>query len=98
MSKKLFFLTNECKLGIDLVLEHQSDANELSICLMQNAVYFANKTNREMNESILRATVYAGKEDVDKRGIRKHLHPEVKLLDYGEIIDLVLEHENIINL
>jgi sulfur relay protein TusB/DsrH len=98
MSKILFFLTCECKLGIDLSLEHNIKTDEITICLLQNAVYHANKTNEALSESINKITVYAGKEDVTKRGIKNHLLPEVKLLDYGEIIDLVLEHDNIVNL
>ena len=98
MSKILFFLTCECKLGIDLALEHKDEADEISICLMQNAVYHANNTNQVLSETIEKMRVYVGEEDVNKRGIIKHLHPKVVLLDYGEVIDLVLEHDNIVNL
>lgn len=98
MSKILFFLTCERKLGIDLSLESKDEADEVTICLLQNAVYFANKANQELGDSLNKITVYAGKEDVTKRGIEKHLHPEVKLLDYGEVIDLVFEQDNIVNL
>ena len=98
MSKILFFLTCECKLGIDLSLEHEGNGDQVTICLLQNAVYHANKTNHVLSKSIQKIRVYAGEEDVEKRGIKQHLHPEVTLLDYGEVIDLVLKHDNIVNL
>ncbi len=99
MSKILFFLTCECKLGMDLALEQEGNGDQVTICLLQNAIYNANKTNKQLDDCIIRdVSVYAGEEDVQKRGIKKHLHPEVKLLDYGEVIDLVLEQDNIVNL
>lgn len=99
MSKILFFLTCESKLGFDLALEHEGNGDQITICLLQNAVYYANKTNSQLENCIRRgAKVYAGEEDVKKRGIKQHLHPEVKLLGYGEVIDLVLDQDNIVNL
>ena len=41
--------------------------------------------------------VVACKEDVDIRGLNKYVFTEVELKNYGEIIDIVLANDSIIN-
>ncbi len=98
MTKILFFLTCRDKTGIELALEHDNESDHISICLLQDAVYNANKTEILIQDFIKKGKVYVGKEDVEKRGLKNYVHPEVKLLDYGEIIDLAIDNDNIINL
>lgn len=98
MSKILFFLSCEDTTGMDLAHEYKGNGDQISICLIQNAVYKANSTNSVLKECFEEVEVFAGKEDVEKRGVANHLHHSVKLLNYREIIRLVLDHDKIINL
>jgi sulfur relay protein TusB/DsrH len=100
MAKILYFVTSTEPMGIKLALEHMD--SEVGICLLQDAVYFGCKGkngNSTTAEAIKRgAHVFAAKKDVELRGLKKLIHPEIKVLGYGEIIDLVLNYEKIINI
>ena len=98
MSKILFFLTCKDTTGIELALEHDGESDQMSMCLLQDAVYHANKSNLSIQEFSKIGKIYAVKEDVEKRGIESYINDEIKLLNYSEVIDLVLENDNIINL
>lgn len=98
MSNILFFLTCKDTTGIELALEHDNESDQMSICLLQDAVYHANKSNSLIQEFIKKGKIYAVKEDVEKRGIESNINNDVKLLDYSEIIDLVIANDNLINL
>ena len=75
---------------------------KLEFCLLQDAVYFGckgRKGNGTLTEAIKRGiSVFAAKKDVELRGLMKLLHPEIKVLTYGEIIDLVLDYQRVINI
>jgi len=83
-----------------LALEHKD--SEVGICLLQDAVYFGCKGkngNGTVAEAIKRgAHVFVAKKDIELRGLKKLIDPEIKVLGYGEIIDLVLNYERIINI
>jgi len=100
MVKILYFVTDMEPMSIRLALEHKD--SEVGICLLQDAVYFGCKGkngNGTVAEAIKRnASIFAAKKDVELRGLTKLIHPEIKVLDYGEIIDLVLSYERIINI
>ena len=100
MAKTLFFVTDMEPMSISFALEQKD--NEIGICLLQDAVYYAckgKKGNGTLTESIKRgATIFTAKKDVELRGLKKLLYPEIKVVDYDEIIDLVLEYERIINM
>ena len=100
MAKILYFVTDMEPMSIKLALEHKD--SEVAICLLQDAVYFGCKgknRNGTVAEAIKRGThVFAAKKDIELRGLKKLIHPEIKVLDYGEIIDLVLDYERIINI
>lgn len=98
MSNILFFLTCKDTTGIELALEHDNESDKMSICLLQDAVYHANKSNSLIQEFTKKGKIYAVKEDVEKRGIESYINNDVKLLDYSEIIDLVIANDNLINL
>lgn len=98
MSRILFFLTCEDKTGIELALEHKDGNDQLSICLVKNAIYTANKNYTLIQNCIKNMKVYAIKECVEKRGFKNYIHKDVKLIDYGDVIDLILEQDNIINM
>lgn len=100
MAKILYFVTSMEPMGIKLALEHKN--SEVGICLLQDAVYFGCKGkngNGTVAEAIKRGThVFAAKKDIELRGLKKLIHPEIKVLGYGEIIDLVLNYERIVNI
>jgi sulfur relay protein TusB/DsrH len=100
MARILYFVTDIDPMSIRLASEH--NGSEVGICLLQDAVYFGCKGkngNGTLTKAIKRGvSVFAAKKDVELRGLRRLLHSEIKLLDYGEIIDLVLNHERIVNI
>jgi sulfur relay protein TusB/DsrH len=100
MVKLLYFITDMTPTSIQFALEHQD--SEVGICLLQDAVYFACKRkngNKKLTEAIKRGlTIYVTKKDVELRGLKKLLHPKTKILDYNQIIDLVLKYKHIINM
>ena len=100
MTKILYFVTGMEPMSIKFALGHKD--SEVGICLLQDAVYFGckrNNGNGTVGEAIKRGThVFAAKKDIELRGLKKLIHPEIKVLDYGEIIDLVLKYERIINI
>ena len=100
MTKILYFVTDMEPMSIELASKHKD--SEVGICLLQDAVYFGCKgKNRNGNvaEAIKRGVhVFTAKKDIELRGLKKLLHPEIKVLDYDEIIDLVLNYKRIINI
>jgi len=100
MAKILYFVTSMEPTSIKLALEHTD--SEVGICLLQDAVYFGCKGkngNGTVAEAIKRgAHVFVAKKDIELRGLKKLIDPEIKVLGYGEIIDLVLNYERIINI
>jgi sulfur relay protein TusB/DsrH len=98
MAGILYFITDIDPMSIRLALEHRN--SEVGICLLQDAVYFGCKgKNGTLAEAIKRGvSVFAAKKDVELRGLTRLLHSEIRLLDYGEVIDLVLNHERIVNI
>ena len=100
MARILYFITDMDPMSIRLALEHKD--SEVGICLLQDAVYFGCKGkngNGTLAETIKHGTsIFAAKKDVELRGLTRLLHPEIRVIDYGEIIDLVLNYERIINI
>ena len=102
MAKILYFITDMDPIGIRLALECKAThkGNDVGICLLQDAVYFASKGKdgnvaEVMKNGIL---VNAAKRDVELRGLTKLLREGIKVLNYSEIIDLVLTYERIVNI
>lgn len=99
MTKILYFVTDMDPISMKFALKHKN--SEVGICLLQDAVYFGHKGkkgNEVLSEVIKRGVqVSAAKKDVELRGLTDSLHPQIKVLDYSEIIDLVLDYERIIN-
>jgi len=98
MGKKIvYFITGEDDTGIKLALENTNDY--VTICLLQNAVYFGNKITKEISEAINQnKIVIACKEDVVVRGIKNLIFDQIKLQNYSEIIDTVILNDAIINM
>ena len=98
MSKILYFITLEDDKGIRLALEDKE--NEVSILLLQNAVYFAQKHRGKLIGSALaqKHKILAVKEDVVLRGIQDMLHDGVVLVGHSDVADIAFEHKTIINM
>lgn len=99
MSKKvLYFITSEDITGVDLAMEH-SDEDDVTILLLQNAVYFANKTNKAVSQAINQnKTVAACKEHIDLRGLTNFVSDKIKLVTSDEVINLIFQNDAIINM
>lgn len=98
MTRILYFVTDKAPVSVRLALESKN--NEVGICLMQDAVYLGCKEkNGILAEAIKHGIlVFAAKRDVELRGLLKFIYPEVRVLDYSEIIDLVLDYERVVNI
>ncbi len=99
MSKKvLYFITSEDITGVELAMEH-TDEDDVTIFLLQNAVYFANKSNKAVSQALNQnKTIVACKEDVDLRGLANFISDKIKLVTSDEVIDLIFETDTIINM
>jgi sulfur relay protein TusB/DsrH len=99
LSKKvLYFITSEDLTGIELAKEHTSE-DDVTILLLQNATYFANKSNKTVSEAIEQnKTVAACKEHIDVRGLSNFVSDKIKLITTEEVIDLIFENDAIINM
>lgn len=98
MGKKvLYFITSEDITGVELAMEH-SDEDDVTILLLQNAVFFANKSNKAVSQALNQnKTVAACKEHVDIRGLSNFISDKIKLVTSDGVIDLIFENDSIIN-
>lgn len=95
--KVLYFITSEDITGVEIAMEHNVE-DEVTILLLQNAVYFANKFNKSVSQAINQnKTVIACGEHVKKRGIAKFISEKIKLITTDEVVDLIFENDSIIN-
>ncbi|TFG02317.1 MAG: sulfurtransferase complex subunit TusB [Promethearchaeota archaeon] len=99
MGKKvLYFITGEDITGVELAMEHTDD-DDVTILLLQNAVYFANKSNKTVTQALNQnKKISACKEHIDTRGLSNFISDKIKLVDNSKIIDLIFESETIINM
>ena len=99
MGKKvLYFITSEDIAGVELASEHSGE-DAVTILLLQNAVYQANKTNKMVSEALDKnVTIVANKEDVEVRGIKNFISDKVKLIAYDEVVYLIFANDTVINM
>lgn len=99
MGKKvLYFITSEDISGVELAMEH-TDEDDVTILLLQNAVYFANKANKAVSQAInQKKSVAACKEHIDLRGLTNFISDKIKLVTTEEVVDLIFENDAIINM
>ena len=62
---------------------------EASVVLLQDGVY--------LDTSSVKGKLYAGKRDVELRGLGTRLPRSVKVIDYGELVDLIVANK-VVNL
>ena len=99
MGKKiLYFITSEDITGIELAIEHTDD-DDVTILLLQNAVYFANKSNKTILQALNQnKSVKACKEDIDIRGITNLISNKIELVASADVINMIFANETIINM
>jgi len=99
MGKKvLYFITSEDITGVELAMEHTDD-DDVTILLLQNAVYFANKSNKAVSQALNQnKNVVACKEHIDIRGLNKFISDKIRLVASDEVIDLIFQNDSIINM
>jgi len=99
MGKKvLYFITSDDITGVELAMEHTDD-DDVTILLLQNAVYFANKSNRAISQALnQKKKVAACKEHIYTRGLNKFISDNIRLVASDEVIDLIFENDTIINM
>ncbi len=99
MGKKvLYFITSEDISGVELAMEH-TDEDDVTILLLQNAVYFANKANKAVSQALnQKKSVAACKKHVDLRGLTNFISDKIKLVTTEEVVDLIFENDAIINM
>lgn len=98
MGKKvLYFITSEDETGVELAMEH-SDEDDVTILLLQNAVYFANKANKAISQALNQnKTVAACKEHIEIRGLSNFVSDKIKQVASADVVDLIFENDSIIN-
>ena len=99
MGKKvLYFITSEDITGVEFAMEHTDD-DDVTVLLLQDAVYFANKSNKAISQTLnQKKKIAACKEHIDIRGLNKFISDKIRLVAFEEVIDLIFENESIINM
>ncbi|MFX1374405.1 MAG: DsrH/TusB family sulfur metabolism protein [Promethearchaeota archaeon] len=99
MGKKvLYFITSEDITGVELAMEHK-DEDDVTILLLQNAVYFANKSNKVVSQALnQKKTVAACKEHIELRGLTNFVSDQIKLVASDDVINLIFQNDTIINM
>ncbi|MEM3525823.1 MAG: DsrH/TusB family sulfur metabolism protein [Candidatus Jordarchaeaceae archaeon] len=101
--KTLFFLTKKESDSLALVEKLKERGENVSVVLIQDAVYLALENNE--HSGIIRDLLGKGVDfhvlakDVELRGIQEHLIPDLDLIDYDQLTDLLFsENQRVINL
>ncbi len=68
-------------------LEYAKMDPEAKVVLIQDGVFTRGEDLPDGTE------IYAVKEDVEKRAVGKRLGDKVKLIDYGELVDLLMSNK-----
>ena len=91
--KYVIWLSNNHTSVKEIVTGLRSSDVEVELLLMQDGVYLADKgcsTSTELKD--LRLKIHALKHHVEERGLTGRLAFDVNLIDYPEIIDILMEN------
>ncbi|MHA1637332.1 MAG: sulfurtransferase complex subunit TusB [Candidatus Thorarchaeota archaeon] len=90
--KFLIWLSADCTNLDELVGALRKKSNEIGVLLVQDGVFLADKgcTHNKMIVD-LKVPLFVSKPHVEERGIEGRLVPDVKLVDYDDIVDLMME-------
>ncbi len=90
--KFLIWLSGECVSLKEVVGALRGAGHEVGILLAQNGVYLADKGCPYVEEILgLGVTLFASREHAESRGVIDRMVTDVKLVDYSEMVDIVME-------
>ncbi|MFW9908045.1 MAG: sulfurtransferase complex subunit TusB [Candidatus Thorarchaeota archaeon] len=89
----LILLSSDCSSLNEVISAIKSQGNEVGVLLVQDGVFLMDKGCEHSSElAHLKVPVYASKSHIEERGISNRLALDVKVVDYPEIIDLIMEN------
>jgi len=90
--KYLIWLSNDCASVKEIVSGLLSSDNEVELLLVQDGVYLADRGCPDSHElKDLGIKVHALKHHIEERGIIGRLSIDVNLIDYPEVVNLLME-------
>ncbi|RLI57146.1 MAG: sulfurtransferase complex subunit TusB [Candidatus Thorarchaeota archaeon] len=97
--KYLLWLAHDCK-GIGEVANAlKKQGVDVDLLLLQDGVFLLDKGCRNNEELDMVGKIYALSHHVEERGIGKRLAKDANLVDYGQMIDLIMEqYDKVISL
>lgn len=93
--KYLIWLSNDCTSVKEIVLGLRNQNIDVEILLLQDGVFLADKgcpESSELRELGLR--VHALRHHIKERGIANRLAVDVNLVDYSDIVTLIMEQSD----
>jgi len=90
--KYLIWLSNDCSSVKEIASDLKKQDIDVEILLVQDGVFLADKGCHESAElKELGLKTYAIKHHVEERGIANRLAVDVDLIDYPNVVDLIME-------
>lgn len=90
--KFLIWLSADCSNLDELVGALKKKGNEIGVLLVQDGVFLADKGCEHHKMVVdLKVPLYVSKHHAEERGIEGRLVGDVKLVDYDEMVDLLME-------
>ncbi len=90
--KFLIWLSSDCSNLEEVISAIKTGNNEVGVLLVQDGVFLADKGCVHSKElADLKVPVFASKVHVEERGIANRLLIDVKIVDYPDMVDLIME-------
>jgi sulfur relay protein TusB/DsrH len=90
--KNLIWLSHDCTTIKEIVKALRGSNIDVELLLVQDGVYLADKGCPESDElKQFGVKVHAIKHHVEERGISSRLSINVNLIDYPDVVDLIME-------
>ncbi len=90
--KFLIWLSGECSSLHEIITALQKKGNEVGVLLVQDGVFLTDKGCPHSKEIIdLQVPVFVSKMHLEERGIVDRMVVDVKVIEYPEMVDLMME-------
>jgi len=90
--KFLIWLSSDCSNLDEVISAIKTGGNEVGVLLVQDGVFLADKGCVHSKQlADLKVPVYASKAHVEERGISDRLFVHAKIVDFPEMVDLMME-------
>ncbi|MDF1539166.1 MAG: DsrH/TusB family sulfur metabolism protein [Candidatus Thorarchaeota archaeon] len=90
--KFLIWLSTECGTLNEVISALKSQGNEVGVLLVQDGVFLTDKGCPHAQDMIdLKVPMYALKAHAEERGIMDRMIGDAKLVEYPEIVDIMME-------